>query len=177
MIEIRQSKVFRGPNIWARVPAIHLVVDIGELEERPSSVIPGFVDRLIGLVPSLSEQECSRGHPGGFVERLHEGTWLSHVLEHVAIELQRLTGADISHGKTRETTERRLGIAITCDDGSPRGLGPAAIQVLEELGLAPPAMLDKLRERHAGSVASFAGEPVSEVRPRFRLLHEPVTAG
>ncbi len=65
--------------------------------------------------------------------------------------------------------ERGLGIAISCDDGSPRGLAPAAIRVLEELGLATPVMLDKLRERHAGPVTSFAGEPVGEVRSRLRL--------
>ena len=106
MIEIRQSKVFRGPSIWARVPVVHLTIDIGDLEERPSNAIPGLTERLLELIPTLHDHKCSRGHRGGFVENLREGTAISHVLEHVAIELQSLTGADVSRGKTRDTAER-----------------------------------------------------------------------
>jgi cyanophycin synthetase len=106
MLQIRQTKVLRGPNIWARVPVIHLVVDIGELEDRPSNVIPGFVDRLLEAIPSLEEHECSLGRRGGFVERLHAGTWMGHILEHVALELQELAGIHVSRGKTRGTGER-----------------------------------------------------------------------
>ncbi|MDQ2653376.1 MAG: cyanophycin synthetase [Chloroflexota bacterium] len=106
MIEIRRSKVYRGPNVWARVPVVHLVVDIGDLEARPTNAIPGFMERLLELIPTLHGHRCSRGHAGGFVECLREGTCLSHVLEHVAIELQALTGADVSRGKTRGATER-----------------------------------------------------------------------
>lgn len=106
MIEIRTTKVYRGPNTWARVPAVHLVVDIGELEERPSNAIPGFTEQLITLIPSLQSHGCSLGYPGGFLERLRQGTWLGHVLEHVALELQNLTGAHVTRGKTRSTGER-----------------------------------------------------------------------
>lgn len=105
MLEIQSTKVLRGPNIWARMPVIHLVVDIGELEERPSNTIPGFVDRLLEAVPSLEEHECSIGRRGGFIERLHKGTWMGHVLEHVALEIQRLAGIHVSRGKTRRTGE------------------------------------------------------------------------
>src|SRR4051812_37656999 len=105
MIEIRSTKVYRGPNIWAQVPVVHAVVAIGELEERPTNTIPSFTDRLLELIPSLSDHGCSRGHAGGFVERLHEGTWMAHVLEHVALELQNLAGAHVTRGKTRSTDE------------------------------------------------------------------------
>src|SRR3954451_9076147 len=106
MMEIRQTTVYRGPNVWARMPVIRMVVDLGELEERPTSDIPGFADRLLELLPTLEEHGCSRGVPGGFVERMHEGTWMGHVLEHVALEIQNLAGADVTRGKTRSTEEQ-----------------------------------------------------------------------
>lgn len=87
---------------------IHLVVDIGELEDRPSNSIPGFIEGLLEAVPSLEEHECSLGRPGGFIERLHNGTWMGHILEHVALEIQRLAGIHVSRGKTRRTDEPRV---------------------------------------------------------------------
>jgi cyanophycin synthetase len=112
MIEIRESRIFRGPSIWARVPVIYLLVDIGELEDRPTNLIPRFTDRLLDLLPSLVEHTCSRGRRGGFVERLHEGTWMAHVLEHVALALQDLTGVKVNRGKTRGTSERGVYTAV-----------------------------------------------------------------
>ncbi|HEV2072781.1 MAG TPA: cyanophycin synthetase, partial [Thermomicrobiales bacterium] len=108
MLKIQNTRVLRGPNVWARVPVIHLVVDIGELEERPSNTIPGFVSRLVQAVPSLEEHECSLGRRGGFIERLRDGTWMGHVMEHVALEIQRLAGIHVSRGKTRRTGERGI---------------------------------------------------------------------
>ncbi len=105
-IEIQDSRIYRGPNTWARVPVILLRVDIGELEERPTNVIDGFNDRLLALVPSLYEHYCSLGRPGGFLERMREGTWMGHVLEHVALELQSLAGSDGTRGLTRSTDTR-----------------------------------------------------------------------
>ncbi|MCO5177876.1 MAG: cyanophycin synthetase [Thermomicrobiales bacterium] len=107
-VEILDSRVYRGPNIWARVPVIVLKVNIGELEDRPSNVIDGFTDDLIGLIPTLYEHYCSLGRPGGFIERLREGTWMGHVVEHVALELQSLAGSEGTRGLTRSTDERGI---------------------------------------------------------------------
>ena len=105
-ITILDSHIYRGPNLWARVPVILLKVDIGELEDRPSNLIDGFTDELVTLMPSLFDHYCSLGRPGGFIERLREGTWMGHVLEHVALEFQSLAGSDGSRGLTRSTDER-----------------------------------------------------------------------
>jgi cyanophycin synthetase len=105
MIELRKTTIYRGPNIWARMPAILFVVDIGELEDRPSNKIPGFYEHLTELIPSLYDHGCSLGVPGGFLQRLREGTWMGHVLEHVALELQNLAGAEVHRGKTRGTSK------------------------------------------------------------------------
>ena len=102
-MRIVEQRVYVGPNLYANFKVIRMTVDLGALEERPSATIPGFVDALLRHVPSLADHGCSYGEPGGFVRRLREdeGTWMGHVMEHVAIELQNIAGAKVSFGKTR----------------------------------------------------------------------------
>src|SRR5690606_7331200 len=104
-MKILEQRIYRGPNLYAHFPVIRLRCDLGELERWPSAKIPGFVDALLTALPTLEEHGCSYGEPGGFVRRMREGegTWLGHVLEHVAIEIQNLAGADVTFGKTRGT--------------------------------------------------------------------------
>jgi len=104
-LRILETQVFRGPNYWSYDPAIRLLVDLGVLEAWPSDAIPGFNERLLQLLPGVGEHSCSLGRPGGFRERLLEGTWLGHVAEHIALELQRESGAHVYRGKTRSTGE------------------------------------------------------------------------
>ena len=101
-LAIVDTRVYRGANIWSYEKAIHLVVDLGSLEEFPTNTLPGFTDNLLQLLPGLREHSCSRGRRGGFVERLNEGTWLGHVAEHCALALQQVVGHDIRRGKTRQ---------------------------------------------------------------------------
>ena len=105
-LTIVSSRVYRGPNYWSYDPAVHLQVDLGGLEQFPTDLIPGFTEALLALLPGVGEHSCSRRKAGGFAERLDEGTWLGHVAEHVALELQKLTGAEVSRGKTRGTAGR-----------------------------------------------------------------------
>ena len=100
-LEIVETRVYRGANVWSYDKSIHLVVDLGSLEQFPTNTIPGFTDDLVAMLPGLREHSCSRGRRGGFLERLNEGTWLGHVAEHVALGLQQLVGHDIRRGKTR----------------------------------------------------------------------------
>jgi cyanophycin synthetase len=105
-LTILETRVYRGPNVWSYNPAIHLLVDLGSLEDFPTSSLPGFTDGLLAALPGLREHSCSRGHRGGLVERMREGTWLGHVAEHVALQLQQETGADARRGKTRSAGVR-----------------------------------------------------------------------
>jgi cyanophycin synthetase len=100
-LKILESQVLRGPNYWSYDPAIRLLVDLGSLEHWPSNTIPAFNDALVKLLPGLKDHGCSLHRPGGFIERLRDGTWLGHVAEHVALELQRETGGTTTRGKTR----------------------------------------------------------------------------
>ncbi len=100
-LKVLETQVFRGPNYWSYEPCIRLLVDLGSLEEWPSNTIPGFNDRLLEFLPGLEQHACSLGRAGGFVERLREGTWVGHVAEHIALELQRESGSHVYRGKTR----------------------------------------------------------------------------
>ena len=105
---LRFLKIFtlRGPSLWTYRPVLEAWVDIGDLEDCPSNTIPGFVQRLCAWLPTLAEHRCSYGEPGGFVKRLHEGTWPAHILEHVTLELQNLAGMPGGFGRARETGVR-----------------------------------------------------------------------
>jgi len=105
-ITVKELQVYRGPNYYSYEPSVHMVVDLGALEEAPTDLLPGFTEQLVSLLPGLKEHQCSRGHDGGFLERLIEGTWTGHVSEHVALELQRTAGHEMTRGKTRSTGER-----------------------------------------------------------------------
>ncbi|HWU75470.1 MAG TPA: cyanophycin synthetase [Rhodanobacter sp.] len=103
-MRILERSVFVGPSLYAHFPVIRLQLDLGELEQWPTGKLgPAFVDGLIAALPGLAEHGCSYREPGGFIRRMREGdgTWLGHVLEHVAIELQNVAGEDVTFGKTR----------------------------------------------------------------------------
>ncbi|MEO6948731.1 MAG: cyanophycin synthetase [Ginsengibacter sp.] len=104
-MKIVNIKVLRGPNYWSirRQKLIQMTLDLEELEEKPSNKIDDFAENLEKLLPTLYEHRCSEGVPGGFLQRVKEGTWMGHVIEHVALELQTLAGMDMGFGRTRGT--------------------------------------------------------------------------
>ena len=104
-LRIVETRVYRGPNYWNYEPAIKLIVDLGILEQFPTNTIPGFVDGLLGMLPGVGQHTCGTGRVGGFTHRLHEGTWVGHVAEHIALQLQREAGTEVGRGKTRGTGE------------------------------------------------------------------------
>jgi cyanophycin synthetase len=104
-MKVLEHRALRGPNRYSRHQAMFMLLDIGEYEEKPSDTLPGFTDRLVALLPSLQSHECSVGEPGGFIQRLHRGTWVGHIVEHLALELQCLAGMEVGFGKTFSTPE------------------------------------------------------------------------
>ncbi|HMT95957.1 MAG TPA: cyanophycin synthetase [Ferruginibacter sp.] len=104
-MRIVEIKVMRGPNFWSvrRSKLIQMKLDLEEMEQKPTNLIPGFKERMEKLMPSLYEHRCSEGEPGGFFNRVIEGTWMGHVIEHIALELQTLAGMDTGFGRTRGT--------------------------------------------------------------------------
>ena len=103
-IKILQTTYLRGPNMWTYREVIETWLDLGVLEEWPSNRLPGFVDRLLAVLPQVAAHKCGVGTEFGFLSRLRDGTCMGHVLEHVIIELLELAGMEAGFGQTRETT-------------------------------------------------------------------------
>ncbi|MBR9844774.1 MAG: cyanophycin synthetase [Algicola sp.] len=102
-MKIREINAMRGPNYWSvrRHKLIAMVLDLEEMEELPSNKIDGFYDRLKTMFPTMYEHRCSVGEAGGFFQRVEEGTWMGHIIEHIALEIQTLAGMDVGFGRTR----------------------------------------------------------------------------
>ena len=102
-MEIREIRAMRGPNYWSvrRHKLIVMVLDLQEMEEKPTNKVDGFRERLEAMFPDMYEHRCSIGSAGGFFQRVEEGTWMGHVIEHIALEIQTLAGMDVGFGRTR----------------------------------------------------------------------------
>ena len=128
-MRILNRNVYVGPSQYAKFPVIRLELDLGALEQWPTAKLgDGFVDGLLAALPGLAEHGCSYREPGGFVRRMREGegTWLGHVLEHVAIELQNIAGEDVTFGKTRSISDDRPGVYSVVYEYAQREEGIAA---------------------------------------------------
>lgn len=107
-MEIERIRVMEGRNIYSPFPVIEMEVNLGDLEQKTSRDHPCFIEDLLQALPGLREHHCSLGRPGGFVQRLNEGTLFGHIIEHVALELQAAVGADVVYGKTRATQRKAV---------------------------------------------------------------------
>ena len=114
-MKIVEIKVLKGPNYWSvrRTKLIQMKLDLEEMEQRPTNSIDGFRQRLEKMFPTMIEHRCSVGHRGGFFERVDEGTWMGHVIEHIALEIQTLAGMDVGFGRTRAANEKE-GVYYVC---------------------------------------------------------------
>lgn len=111
-MNIHEIKVLKGPNYWSvrRTKLIQMKLDLEELEQSPTHKIPGFRERLEQLFPTMIEHRCSEASRGGFFKRVDEGTWMGHVIEHIALELQTLAGMDVGFGRTRTPDGEKEGV-------------------------------------------------------------------
>jgi len=128
-MRILDRSVYVGPSLYAHFPVIKLELDLGELENWPTAKLgAAFIDGLVAALPGLQEHGCSYREPGGFIRRMREGegTWLGHVLEHVAIELQNVAGEDVTFGKTRSISDARPGVYTVVYEYAQREEGIAA---------------------------------------------------
>lgn len=137
VMKLIEIKVMRGPNYWSnyRKKLIVLKLDLEELEKFPTNKIKGFSERLKALMPSLYTHRCSEGHDGGFFKRVEEGTWMGHVIEHIALEIQSLAGMDCGYGRTRSTATAGIYNVVFSYEIEKAGkyAARAAIQIAEAL--------------------------------------------
>lgn len=111
-MKILKQRFLRGPNLYSSKPCLLTMLDLGELANVASDSVPGFIDNLLALLPTLDRHRCSVGRPGGFVERLRDGTYMAHIVEHITLELQCLAGTPAGFGRTRKigTTPGRYNV-------------------------------------------------------------------
>jgi cyanophycin synthetase len=103
LMRILETKVMKGPNYWSvkRHKLIVMLLDIEDLEQKPTNLIPGFLKGIMDMFPTMQKHRCSKGVAGGFFQRVEEGTWMGHVIEHIALEIQTLAGMETGFGRTR----------------------------------------------------------------------------
>ncbi len=181
-MKIDKIQALRGPNIWSvqRKKLIQMRLDLEEMEQFPTNKIDGFRERIEEMFPTMIEHRCSEGVRGGFFSRIERGTWMGHVIEHIALEIQTLAGMETGFGRTRETktpgiynvvfsyTEENVGIFAA---GS-------AVAIAEALIAGTPYDLEndiqKMREirervRLGPSTGSIVEEAVNRDIPWIRL--------
>lgn len=136
-MKIIRTQTLRGPNYWSirRDKIIVMRLDLEDLAEKPSNEIPGFYEGLIDVLPSLVEHYCSPGYRGGFFERVRTGTYMGHIIEHIALELQELAGTPVGFGRTRATSTPGVYNVVFeyVDEQAGRYAGRAAVRLCQSL--------------------------------------------
>jgi cyanophycin synthetase len=181
-MKISNIQILRGPNIWSinRKKLIQMRLDLEELEQQPTNLIDGFAERLEKLLPSMFTHRCSKGVEGGFFSRVKEGTWMGHVIEHIALEIQTLAGMDTGFGRTRQTKTEGIYNVVFSYIEEKVGVyaAEAAVKIAEALisGAEYDLESDLMRmkeiremERLGPSTGSIVEEAVSRNIPWIRL--------
>ncbi|HQK98845.1 MAG TPA: ATP-grasp domain-containing protein, partial [Bacteroidia bacterium] len=174
-MKIREIRAMRGPNYWSirRHKLIVMKLDLQEMEELPSNKIDGFSERMEKMFPTMYAHECSEGHPGGFFKRVQDGTWMGHVVEHIALEIQTLAGMDVGFGRTRSTSEHGVYNVVFAYMEEKVGVyaARAAVRITEALAANEPYDLEddiqKMREiREDERLGPSTGSIVDEAKGR-----------
>ena len=164
-------RALRGPNVYSHRPVLSMRLYLDDLTGKESREFPGFNELLLGLLPGLAKHHCCREREGGFAERLREGTYFGHVVEHVALELTELAGVPVYHGKTRSAGEPgayNVIIEYKAEEGTKRLLRMAA-EIVESLTLQTKGGSFPL-EKRLKEVREFIAR--SELGPTTRAITE-----
>ena len=181
-MKILEIKAMRGPNYWSvnRKKLIVMKLDIEDLEEKPTNKIEGFSERIEKMFPTMIEHRCSEGKRGGFFSRVKEGTWMGHVIEHIALEIQTLAGMECGFGRTRTTKTKGVYNVVFSYMEEKVGVfaAKASVRIAEALISGEEYNLDQdildmreLRERtrFGPSTGSIVDEAVARDIPYIRL--------
>ena len=181
-MRIENVNVLNGPNYWSirKQQLIVMTLNLEELEECPTNKIPGFHERIRALLPSMISHQCSEGVEGGFFMRVHDGTWMGHVIEHIALELQSLAGIEAGFGRTRGTGKHGQ-YHVVFAYGTPQSgkyAGYAAVRIAEALVAGHPCDVhtdvERIRElweeeKLGPSTGAIVEEAVKRNIPFIRL--------
>ena len=184
-MKIVEIKVLRGPNFWSnfRKKLIVMKLDLEHLEELPTNKIDGFSERIEAMFPSMKSHRCSKTYEGGFFERVKEGTWMGHVIEHIALEIQTLSGMNCGFGRTRGTGQHGVYNVVFSymEERVGRFAATASVEIAEALisntaydleGAINEMRRMREQERFGPSTASIVDEAISRDIPYIRLNNE-----
>lgn len=172
-MHILEHRALRGPNYYSRYQAIYMRLDIEDLEDRPSDKVPGIAEKLEAIFPTIYEHRCSVGEPGGFLQRVRNGTYAGHMVEHLAIELQNLIGFSVGYGKSVDSYERGIYNVVYRyrDEATGLAAGEAAVEIVRKLydgghvDLGP--VIEHLKEvRDANALGPSTGSIVNAAKAR-----------
>jgi cyanophycin synthetase len=171
-MNIQSIRTLSGPNVYTHRPALLMRLDLEDLYEKESYEVAGFVGRLLALLPGLGEHYCSKGYEGGFVERLNEGTYFGHTVEHVALELAGMAGCSATHGKTRYSGEGRVYNVVIefCAEFATRYLLERAVALVESVVRGEDFAVGEVVEEAKGIAAD------TELGPSTRSIVDAATA-
>lgn len=163
-MHIHRIRTLSGPNIFSHKPMLAMELDLGELYAIESYQVPGFVDRVIALLPGLRDHHCASGQPGGFIKRLHEGTYFGHIVEHVALELTDAVGISTNRGKTvAGDIPGRYVVAVEYkNEAGMKCLLETAVELVESLVHERPFPLEERLEQARSIVATTSLGPSTQ---------------
>ncbi|MGB5318640.1 cyanophycin synthetase [Eudoraea sp.] len=174
-MKIREINAMRGPNYWSirRHKLIVMVLDLEDMEEKPTNKVEGFSKRIKAMFPSMYSHRCSEGCEGGFFMRVDEGTWMGHVIEHIALEIQTLADMDTGFGRTRGYGEEGVYHVVFSyiEESVGRYAARAAVRICEALISGEDYNLEediqKMRElRESERLGPSTGSIVEEAQSR-----------
>src|SRR4051794_38139356 len=144
-MRIEHIRTITGPNVISHNPVLTMRLDLQDLTGKESYDLPGFIDRLLAALPGVREHHCGKGHAGGFVERLYEGTYFGHIVEHVSLELTDRVGISVNRGKTIAAGPENL-YDVCVEYKSERGMRrllETAVEYVQSLVDGQPYPLDE----------------------------------
>jgi len=182
-MKILEHRALRGPNYYSRYLAIHMRLDIGELDDRPSSLVPGIGNRLRAAFPGIYDHRCSVGEPGGFLQRVEMGTYAGHMVEHVAIELQNVIGFSLGYGKTVDSYDKGIYNVIYRyrDEACGLAAGIEAVEIVDRLYNGRDVDIEpaiaRLKEVRDANVLGPSTGSIVEAATKRNIPHYRLTAG
>ncbi|MEZ5045934.1 MAG: cyanophycin synthetase [Chitinophagaceae bacterium] len=181
-MKILEIKVMNGPNYWSikRHKLIVMLLDLEDLEQKPTNKIPGFLERIQEKFPTMYSHRCSEGEEGGFFKRVKDGTWMGHVIEHIALEIQTLAGMDTGFGRTRGASKEGVYHVVFSyiEEEVGRETAQVAVEIAEKLisgdDFDVESIVQRLREirervRLGPSTGSIVTEAINRGIPWIRL--------
>ncbi|UOQ52737.1 cyanophycin synthetase [Hymenobacter cellulosivorans] len=192
-MKIIDLRTMRGPSYWSvkHYKLIVMKVDLGEQADVWSTHFPALAEQLPTLLPELDQVPASETeksvhkHPPLTTEQLLDGEPLGHVIQHVALALQRMAGMPVYWGKSYPAHQAGVEFVVFAyqEERAGRVAAEAAVQLVEDLCLGKTVdvkpIVDELHEIREDefvgpSTWSIVSEAASRNIPYIQLKNSSI---